>query len=120
MPADALVSMNIWGFTPAVYDDLAVEFPRFLEANKANIEKAEFYIPNFVTDLIRTGRARCQGPADAREVARRDLRGRQAAGQGGAAGARRRRGVPGEAVGLRSLETPIREYVDVRKAFDGR
>ncbi len=60
MPADALVSMNIWGFTPVVYDDLAAEFPRFLEANKANIEKAEFYIPNFVTEMIRTGRARCK------------------------------------------------------------
>jgi hypothetical protein len=58
MPADAMVSMNVWGFTPAVYEDLATEFPRFLEANKANIEKAEFYIPNFVTELIHTGRAR--------------------------------------------------------------
>ena len=58
MRADALVSMNMWGFTPAIYEDLAVEFPRFLEANRANLDKAEFYIPNFVTDLIRTGRAR--------------------------------------------------------------
>ncbi len=58
MPFEAPVSMNFWGFTPAVYDELAVEFPRFLEANRANIEKAEFYIPNFVSDLIRTDRAR--------------------------------------------------------------
>jgi hypothetical protein len=60
MPPDALVSMNIWGFTPAIYEDLEVEFSRFLEVNKANIDKAEFYIPNFVTDLIQTGRARCK------------------------------------------------------------
>lgn len=60
MPADTPVSMNIWGFTTPVYGDLAVEFPRFLEANRGNLEKAEFYIPNFVTDLIRTGRARCK------------------------------------------------------------
>ena len=58
MPLEAMVSMNFWGFTPAVYADLAEEFPRFLEANKGNLEKAEFYIPNFVTDLIRSGRAR--------------------------------------------------------------
>ncbi len=58
MAFDAPVSMNFWGFTPAVYDDLAYEFPRFLEANRANVEKAEFYIPNFVTELIRSGRAR--------------------------------------------------------------
>lgn len=60
MSSDTPVSMNIWGFTPAVYEDLAVEFSRFLQANNANLEKAEFYIPNFVTDLIRTGRARCK------------------------------------------------------------
>lgn len=60
LPLDAMVSMNFWGFTPAVYAELAVEFPRFLEANKGKIEKAEFYIPNFVTELIRTGRARCE------------------------------------------------------------
>ncbi len=60
MSPDTPVSMNIWGFTPAVYDALAAEFPRFLEANKANLDKAEFYIPNFVTDLIRSGQARCK------------------------------------------------------------
>lgn len=60
LPADAPVSMNVWGFTPAVYEDLATEFPRFLEANRGNLAKAEFYIPNFVTDLIHTGRARCK------------------------------------------------------------
>jgi hypothetical protein len=60
MLAGTLVSMNIWGLTPAVYEDLSAEFPRFLEANKANLEKAEFYIPNFVTGLIRAGRAQCK------------------------------------------------------------
>jgi hypothetical protein len=60
MPADTPVSMNIWGFTPAVYEDLDGEFPRFLEANMANIDRAEFYIPNFVTGLIHAGRARCK------------------------------------------------------------
>lgn len=58
MRFDAPVSMNFWGFTPAVYEELAAEFPRFLAANQTAIEKAEFYIPNFVTDLIHTGRAR--------------------------------------------------------------
>lgn len=58
MPLATPVSMNCWGFTPAVYDHLAAELPRFLAANQANLEKAEFYIPNFVTDLIRAGRAR--------------------------------------------------------------
>ncbi|MGQ9491327.1 MAG: sugar phosphate nucleotidyltransferase [Anaerolineae bacterium] len=58
LPLDAVVSMNIWGFTPQVYGQLAESFPRFLAANAANLEKAEFYIPNFVAELIRDGRAR--------------------------------------------------------------
>ena len=58
LPLDAVVSMNIWGFTPQVYPQLAESFPRFLAANAGNAEKAEFYIPNFVAELIAQGRAR--------------------------------------------------------------
>ena len=58
LPLDTLVSMNMWGFTPTVYAALAERFPRFLDASAANIEKAEFYIPNFVADLIRDRQAR--------------------------------------------------------------
>lgn len=55
---DTIVSMNIWGFTPRIYADLAERFPRFLAENRANIEKAEFFIPNVVADLIRGQRGR--------------------------------------------------------------
>ena len=55
---DTLVSMNIWGFTPHIYADLAERFPHFLAENRANIERAEFFIPNVVADLIRARRAR--------------------------------------------------------------
>lgn len=58
LPLDTIVSMNIWGFTPQVYAQLAESFPRFLAVNKANLEKAEFYIPNFVAEMIAQGRAR--------------------------------------------------------------
>ncbi len=55
---DTIVSMNIWGFTPRVYADLAERFPRFLAEHHTNIERAEFFIPNVVADLIREQRAR--------------------------------------------------------------
>lgn len=55
---DTIVSMNMWGFTPDVYAKLMERFPAFLAAHRANIEKAEFYIPNFVADLIHAGQAR--------------------------------------------------------------
>ncbi len=58
LPLDTVVSMNFWGFTPQVFAQLAESFPRFLAANAANLQKAEFYIPNFVADLIRAGQAR--------------------------------------------------------------
>lgn len=58
LSADTIVSMNLWGFTPAVFDDLAARFPRFLAQNQGTIEKAEFFIPSVVADLIQEGRAR--------------------------------------------------------------
>ena len=57
VPADNLVSMNMWGFTPALFDELAVRFPRFLAQDvPQNPEKAEMYIPMEVGALLREGR----------------------------------------------------------------
>ena len=57
LPADSLVSMNMWGFTPSVFDELATRFRRFLD-ERAGQAKAEFYVPTVVSELIREGRAR--------------------------------------------------------------
>jgi len=51
-------SMNFWGFTPALFDELGRLFPEFLRKNAANILKAEFLIPEVVGQLIRENRAR--------------------------------------------------------------
>jgi hypothetical protein len=51
-------SMNCWGFTPALFGELAGRFPGFLRTNAANILKAEFLIPEVVGELIREKRAR--------------------------------------------------------------
>ena len=50
----ALVSMNIWGFHPTLFDLLENEFAAFVAANTAN-PKAEFYISTFANKLINDG-----------------------------------------------------------------
>ena len=51
------VSMNLWGFTPALFDELEARFPAWLAGN-ATREKAEWYIPFVVDELIHEGKAR--------------------------------------------------------------
>ena len=55
-PGDARVSMNLWGFTPALFDALEARFPAWLAANAAR-EKAEWYIPFVVDEMVREGAA---------------------------------------------------------------
>jgi len=53
---DSLVSMNMWGFTPSIFDALAEGFPRFLRDRGAD-PKAEYFLPSVVNDLIQSGKA---------------------------------------------------------------
>jgi NDP-sugar pyrophosphorylase family protein len=53
------VSMNFWGFTPAVFEQLRERFGLFLEKHQRE-EKSEFYIPMAVNELIQAGQARCK------------------------------------------------------------
>jgi len=45
------VSMNMWGFTPVLFDYLQTMFNDFLSKNIVNL-KSEFLIPNVVNNLI--------------------------------------------------------------------
>ena len=55
---NTLVSMNLWGFTPSFIEECAKRFPSFFEEKvSTNPEKAEFYIPGVVDDLIKEGKA---------------------------------------------------------------
>ena len=58
IPEDSIVSMNMWGFTPSIFHELEAGFVRFLENNKDNIDKAEFFLPNLVGDLVRENKAK--------------------------------------------------------------
>jgi len=56
LPDNTLVSMNIWGFTPAFMQHSAELFKTFLEQNSMDL-KAEFHIPFVVGKLIESGKA---------------------------------------------------------------
>lgn len=58
LPEDALVSMNLWGFTPGILDALAEDFAAFLsEQVPSNPLKAEIYLPAVVSRLLQEGKA---------------------------------------------------------------
>ena len=53
------VSMNFWGFTPAIFPQLQVEFEKFLK-RAGGEQKSECYIPATVGDLVTSGQAKCK------------------------------------------------------------
>jgi len=53
---DTRVSMNFWGFTPAVFKQSEPMFREFVAANKDN-PKSEFFIPLVADKLIKSGEA---------------------------------------------------------------
>ena len=57
LPEDTTVSMNCFGFTPSFTEHLEEMFLRFLEANRSDLSKCEFFLPSEVQELIDTGRA---------------------------------------------------------------
>ena len=66
VPLDARASMNLWGFTPGLFDELERRFPEWLAANAAK-EKSEWYIPFVVDELVHEGKADCRVlPTDSR------------------------------------------------------
>jgi NDP-sugar pyrophosphorylase family protein len=52
---DALVSMNMWGFTPAVFDQLRARFREFLIATTNG--SSEFLLPDIIQAMIADGSA---------------------------------------------------------------
>ncbi len=48
---DTIVSMNMWGFTPDIFDYISEGFTEFLTDN-INAPKAEYYLPSVVSALI--------------------------------------------------------------------
>jgi len=57
LTGDEPVSMNMWAFTPRVFDQLRERFEQFLEKSGTDA-KSECYIPMTVGELIHAGQAR--------------------------------------------------------------
>ena len=59
LSGDTQVSMNFWGFTPEILDEIWDVFPAFLAENlPVNPEKCEFYLPTFVGSRLAEGKVR--------------------------------------------------------------
>ena len=57
LTGDEAVSMNFWGFTPAVFPALRAKFAAFLEKHGRD-EKAEFFITSAIDEMVNVGPAR--------------------------------------------------------------
>ena len=49
---DSVVSMNMWGLTPAFFDVLEEGFEKFFAAAGDDCTKAEFLLPTFIGELL--------------------------------------------------------------------
>ena len=50
LPFSTIVSMNCWGFTPALFETLESGFRAFWQANAADLSKCEYYLPSAVQE----------------------------------------------------------------------
>ncbi|HVM46830.1 MAG TPA: sugar phosphate nucleotidyltransferase [Candidatus Acidoferrum sp.] len=57
LTGDEVVSLNLWGFTPSIFDSLRREMLSFLQQHGRD-DKAEFFIPTVVNTLVASGEAR--------------------------------------------------------------
>jgi UTP-glucose-1-phosphate uridylyltransferase len=57
LSGDELVSMNFWGFTPALFPKLRKRFEEYLQRSGHEL-KSECYIPTTVNELVASGTAR--------------------------------------------------------------
>ena len=55
-----VVSMNMFGFTPGLFDYLDAKFPAFLDSHKEDITTCEYLIPSLVFDQIEEKIARVE------------------------------------------------------------
>ena len=53
----SFVSMNTWGFTLSIFDELEARFPQFLQESQNNILKAEYFLPSVVDATIQEHKA---------------------------------------------------------------
>lgn len=55
LPPDCIVSMNMWGFTPDIFDYIEKDLNEFF-AQKISVPKVEYYLPTVVSNVISQGK----------------------------------------------------------------
>ncbi|MBR6502687.1 MAG: NTP transferase domain-containing protein [Clostridia bacterium] len=54
LPSDCIVSMNMWGFTPEIFNYIENDLNEFFK-EKINVPKVEYYLPTVVSNVIDRG-----------------------------------------------------------------
>lgn len=58
LPSDSIVSMNLWGFSNSMLQEIKAGFPVFLDkAFESNPLKGEYFLPSVVSELIEGNKA---------------------------------------------------------------
>lgn len=57
LTGDEVVSMNLWGFHPSIFQHISAKFKNFLKEN-GNNAKAELYIPTVVDELVESDKVK--------------------------------------------------------------
>lgn len=58
LPAETVVSLNMWGFTRSILEEIREGFPAFLEEGlKADPMKCEYFLPSVVSRLVKEDKA---------------------------------------------------------------
>lgn len=52
IPEESLASMNMWGFTIELFNELDSQFVIFLNENRDNLEAAEYFLPEVINQLV--------------------------------------------------------------------
>ena len=55
LAGNAVVSMNCWGLTPAIFEPLQEGFVDFLSGEGGKAQKSEYYLPGAVDDMMHDG-----------------------------------------------------------------
>ena len=119
LSGDSLVSMNFWGFTPEILDEIWAAFPAFLTENlPVNPEKCEFYLPTFVGSRLAEKKNQCACAAVYGDVAWCDIQRRPRQCESGHRAAQAGGKVSREALGIISArKTPAQSKHTPRGRF---
>ena len=49
--------MNMWGFTPSLFNELEIQFEEFMKDTSVDHHQAEFFLPEVIDNLLKEQKA---------------------------------------------------------------